>query len=196
MTETSLPSWFFSSVFIEGPVTLADQCTDAMVVELLTNGHESITMRTIATRIRCDPSTLHHAFGGRIGFRDAVISQFASRYANWLRGTHNGELVRLPLDADELHAVRVWNAVYELAAGAERSGYVAPIEAVAAAEAVEADLLAWRLDIATTALTPVAVAALLATARAVRSAMAHPVDPLPRSVALAIVEGVRSQFIH
>ncbi|HZP14443.1 MAG TPA: hypothetical protein VFA96_01370, partial [Nocardioides sp.] len=99
-------------------------------------------------------------------------------------------------EADELHAVRAWSAVYEWAVGAERGGCLAPIEAVAAAEASEADPLAWRLDIATTALTPVAVAALLATARAMRLAMAHPVDPLPRSVALAIVEGVRSQFIH
>lgn len=195
MQPQPIPSWYFTSSFIAHDGSIAGSYADAAVLELLGGGAERLTMAAIARQLNCTPSAIHQMSGGRVEFLRSVARSFATRYRNWLRVAPGTGWARLPIGDDEIHAVRCWLALSELAAAEARAGRPACLEIVDQTDDSEADTLAWRLNVTTESVRWEAVDGTLAAVRGIRAAMAAE-NPLGIDQALPILQVLRSQLTN
>ena len=195
MEPAPFPSWYYRSRFVAADGSIDGSYADAIVVELLRGGPERVTMRSVAAHMNCTPSAVTHASGGRAGFLEMVVRCVGIRYANWLRaGSGSGTLFALPLHADEVHAVRVWRTLSEIAQGEERAGRPYLIELVEAFNAADADALDWRLNVPAAEVCWAKVPAVLAAVRGLREGMVCSRNPLPLANAAALMEVLSAQL--
>ena len=95
---------------------------DAVVRLLAQGGLEQIKMTAAARWMGQVPSAVKQRSGGRDGFLRMVTARFGRRWLRWvsLPARDLGTLVRLPDGDDEVHGVRAWSALCEVAAGEAR----------------------------------------------------------------------------
>jgi hypothetical protein len=194
MTESELFGWRTTSDFIGGPTSPASQYADAVVMELLGGGSDLITMRRIAVRLRCTASAVHQMTGSKAAFVATVTRQFGRRYRTWLQGPAGSDWARLPLNAEDVHGLRVWRALSDLAAGHARSGSTDLADVVAEVNRSEADILPWRLRVTPDDVDWAATPAVLASIRGLRDAMIDASDPLDVESARVALNHLRPQL--
>lgn len=187
------PSDFTEPVSCEHAAMYAD----AVVHLLAQGGLEQISMTAAARWMGQVPSAVKQRSGGRDGFLRMVTARFGRRWLRWvsLPARDLGTLVRLPDGDDEVHGVRAWSALCEVAAGEARSGKPELAAIIAAIrrrhrECVE-DNLQFVLDRPPTA---VEIALVDHLGEALRAAVAAPVDPLDPAAAASVVAWVTERL--
>ena len=125
---------------------------DAVVALLETGGTDRVSMGVVARWMGQVPSAVQQRAGGRDGFLLMVGRRFGKRWLAWLsqrdvdaQGT--GGVVRLPRTENEVHGVRVWSALTEIAAGEARADRSGLAEVLASARQDERSVL--ELDLTT-----------------------------------------------
>jgi AcrR family transcriptional regulator len=95
---------------------------DAAICLLAETGVSGLTSRAIASRLRVTPSALSQQ-GGRENLLRLVFFLFADRWENWVDIPPWHDLpARIPESEEEMHGVRVWQALAELARGEALAG--------------------------------------------------------------------------
>lgn len=167
---------------------------DAVVEILLEAGLDQVTMGAVARYLDQVPSAVKQMSGGRQGFLGMVVGRFTRRWIAWVaQPRYDGAArVRLPVEDDEVHGVRVWSALRELAAGEARAGRAELAECVAEAQVKERMMLIAALRGRGIEASDAVVTALLCLADGLRSAVAAPVAPLSpeeaESIAVLVTE--------
>lgn len=132
LTNPDRPSDFAEPTSVE----YAAMYTDAVVLMLAQGGQDRISMGAVARWMRQVPSAVKQMAGGRERFLEMVVGRFARRWRGWasIRGGSDGLVFRLPKEFDEIHGVRVWASLRDLAAGEARAGRTGLAELVAEAD--------------------------------------------------------------
>lgn len=124
-----------------------------------------------------------------------VTQRIAGRWVRWASRPAYGVLLRLPEHDDELHGVRVWSLVREIAAGEHRAGRPVLAEVVAGAEAREREALEFEVAaVLGRRPTQIEVRVLQCFGVGIRTAMTDSVAPLAMSDAQEILEWVTSRL--
>ena len=124
-----------------------EMVADAIVQLLEDTGVTGLTSRAVAGRFRLSPSALTQRAGRAELLRLAFVF-FTRRWSDWVHGdSDSGLLARLPREPEEVHGVRVWHSLAELARGEALSGNPTPHEVLALARDDERALLASRLRV-------------------------------------------------
>lgn len=98
----------------------ADRLTDAVVEALRAGGVERVTLGAAAREMGVSSQATHKLAGGRAEFLGQVVATFLSRRWAWMT-TGDGP-ARIPTSEEELHGLRVYRLLVELAAGEHRAG--------------------------------------------------------------------------
>ena len=67
------------------------------------------------------PSSVIQRVGGKARVLEIIVGRFGDRWLDWAAWPCTGDGLRLSTDECEIHAVRVWQALAELASGAARA---------------------------------------------------------------------------
>lgn len=163
---------------------------DALVELLEAGGAERVSMGVVARWMGQVPSAVQQRAGGRNGFLLMVLRRFTKRWLTWTT-QRDINVVRLPACEDEVHGVRVWSVLTEIAAGEARAGRSEPAEVVASARRDERSIL--EVDL-TTALgrrpTCHEVTLVQCLADGLRRALVTAVEPLDIAAAQAAAQWV------
>ncbi|GAB2968911.1 hypothetical protein [Nocardioides montaniterrae] len=110
-----------------------DVATDGVVELLRKGGIEQITMSAVARWKKVTPSAMHHQYGGRARFVEAVVDTFAGRWVRWaiLPAWGSAVPMRMPEEPAECEGVRAWSMIRALAEGERRAVRPAAAESVA-----------------------------------------------------------------
>lgn len=177
---------FIPSAFAE-PASLnhRDIYADAVVELLLDGGTEKVTMASVARSLRQVPSSVSQITGSRKAFLGMVVGRFTGRWARWVaQPDYSGAVrLRLPVADDELHGVRVWSALREIAAGEARAGRPELAKTIAEARPSERLMLLAAFRGRGIEASEVVINALLCLADGLRVAMADPVEPIDLELA-------------
>lgn len=118
-------------------VGLGQAVTDAAIGLLAETGVAGLTSRAVASRLRVTPSALSQQ-GGRKNLLRLVFVLFADRWEAWIDVPPWHDLpARLPATEEEMHGVRVWHALAELARGEALAGNPVPSDVLLDARAQE-----------------------------------------------------------
>lgn len=104
-------------------VGLDDMLTDAAVAVLEDRSVVAVNASALARRLGMSRQSLHDRLWEPTGSRRRVIRltvlTFANRWAGWVQSSWTGDppVPALPRTDDEVHGVRVWAALTELARG-------------------------------------------------------------------------------
>lgn len=124
---------------------LGQAVTDAAIGLLAETGVAGLTSRAIASRLRVTPSALSQQ-GGRQNLLRLVFLLFADRWEDWVDVPPWYDLpARLPESEEEMHGVRVWHALAELARGEALAGNPLPSDVLLGARAQERASIARHL---------------------------------------------------
>lgn len=108
-------------------------------------GVTGLSSRAIAAQMRVTPSALTQR-AGRAELLRLVLVIFSDRWLQWVDVPPWHDLpTRLPQNAEEMHGVRVWHALAELARGEALAGNRVLTEVMAQARQDERQLVAGRL---------------------------------------------------
>jgi hypothetical protein len=171
---------------------------DAVVHLLVHGGVEKVSMTAVAGYIGQVPSAVKQRSGGRNGFLRMVVGRFSDRWLSWVTRPARTlqELIRLPREDDEVHGLRVWSALCELADGEARAGRGDAAEIVARARSEHAALVESGL---TSLLrhdpTATEVALVVHLGDALRRAVAAQIDPLDPAVAADVITWVAHHLL-
>jgi hypothetical protein len=127
--------------------SLAAMIGDAAVHLLVDRGLVDLSSRAIAGYLRVTPPALTQQANRAEQLRLLVVA-IGQRWISWScsGGGGTGLPARLPGTDDELHGVRVWAAVAELARGESARGNPVPSNLLDTFRNEERDLVAWNLD--------------------------------------------------
>ncbi|MEX0426314.1 hypothetical protein AB3X52_01690 [Nocardioides sp. DS6] len=162
---------------------------DAVVTLLADGGFEQVAMGPVARWLEQVPSAVKQRAGGREGFLRMVVGRFARRWLRWATFVPYRAAVplRLPAEDDEVHGVRVWAVLREIAYGEARAGRPGLAELVREAEQRERDSMGRAFSQAGRPLTEIELGAVSCLVAGLRAALVRPVDPLPLHLADEIV---------
>ncbi len=119
--------------------SLNDMLTDAAVARLAEGGAELLTLQSVAAWLGLTRQALSQRLddpnGPRRRMIQLIVLTFGERWLTWVGpGPIHGDLdrppVRLPATPDEIHAVRVWTALTELARSEAARGNPHPLTAL------------------------------------------------------------------
>lgn len=178
-------------------VDAGEEYTNAVVVLLAEGGPEVVSMAAVARYRQQAASAVKQRIGGREAFLLAVVDRFSERWLDWVGRPplHGPVKVRLPQRDDEIHGMRVWRVLREIAAGEARAGRTELAEHVAEADAPQrADLARHLRRVTGRTPTEAELTAMLCLARGLRDAMADQVDPLGLEAAQAALELVADRL--
>ncbi|MBO0842217.1 MAG: hypothetical protein J2O46_03465 [Nocardioides sp.] len=161
---------------------------DAVVEILLEAGLDHVTMGAVARHLKQAPSAVSQMAEGKKGFFAMVVGRFTGRWIRWVtQPDYDGAVrLRLPIEDDEVHGVRVWSALRELAAGEARAGDPRLAEHVAEARNKEQMMLRIALRGRGIEVQESVLTALTCLADGLRTAVADPVAPLAPETAQEI----------
>lgn len=144
---------------------------------LVTGGVDQINMNAVAREMRKYPSAIKQSSGGRAGFLIRVTKEFASRWDKWIYRQMDPANHRPPIPRTvvEIHGVRAWSAIRELAAGEARAGRPAMSEIISRVDVQERSAIAQMIQMTTRReADPVAVMYIWCVARGLRAAVTDP----------------------
>jgi AcrR family transcriptional regulator len=115
---------------MHSPFLRPDACGDAEIIAdyavtlLAERGVARLSSAAIARSMKVTPQALGQQVGGRARIYELLLIAFGRRWLGWsARPGWNSDLpARLPADQDEIHGVRVWQALRELARGELAAG--------------------------------------------------------------------------
>lgn len=170
------PSDFTEPVSIEHAAMYAD----AVVLLLVDGGFEQVAMAPVARRIRQVPSAVKQLAGGRAGFLEIVTRRLGRRWLRWADHLSDPRAMspRLPRAGDEIHGVRVWSLLREIAAGEARAGRTALADIVAQVDAEERSAMLARFRRAGRPLTEAEAVLVSSVAIGLRARMTAAVAPM------------------
>jgi hypothetical protein len=191
MDLSRLDDVFQPSAFAEpASVDHAAMYADAVVRLLASGGVEQVSMGAVARWMGQVPSAVKQRAGGRDGFLRMVTARFARRWLRWvmLPARVPSELVRLPKSDDEVHGIRVWSTLCEVAAGAARAGNTELADIVSYVRREHRRHVADELrQVLRRSPTDIEVVLVEWLGEALRAAVTAAVDPLDPAVARAVV---------
>lgn len=157
-----------------------DMYADAVMELLLEGGVDQVTMASVARALGQTSSAVKQMAGSRRRFLAMVVGRFGGRWAGWAAqpAFRGGVRLRLPVEPDELHGVRTWSVLREIAAGEARAGVPELAEACHESARYERAMLVAALQGRSVEPTDEVVTALLCLADGLRAAMVDPVAPL------------------
>lgn len=124
---------------------LGDMVADAAVRILEQTAVTGLSSRAVAAGLRVSPSALTQR-ADRAELLRLVFVFFVDRWSRWVDVPPWHDLpARLPQSAEEVHGVRVWHALAELARGEALAGNQVPADVIARAREDERLLIANRL---------------------------------------------------
>jgi AcrR family transcriptional regulator len=159
-----------------------DIYTDGAIHVINEQGLGGLTVRALADWMGVTPASVSQRTSRDQLVAD-VVDQFCHRWLQWIddREFEHGVISLLPTNDEELPGVRVWLALLELGRADERTG-----RRVAAARAEERTLL---LRLAGGELSADEVDRLVAVVDGLRLAVCAPVEPMPVTRAMELLEG-------
>lgn len=154
--------------------------TDAVVILLISGGFDQVAMAPVARWMRQVPSAVKQMAGGRDRFLRMVTARFARRWLGWATSIPYRRTipVRLPVEVDEIHGVRVWSVLREIAYGEARAGRTSLAELVAETEESEQAALIHALTRSGRQPTDAEAALVSCLVAGLRSALVRPVRPM------------------
>ena len=153
---------------------------DAVVILLAGGGFDRVAMGPVARWLDQVPSAVKQMAGGRDRFLEMVIGRFARRWLRWATFIRFGQVipVRLPARDDEIHGVRVWSLLREIAYGEARAGRPSLAELVADVDEAEHAALVRELARSSREPTEAEAALVSCLVAGVRAALARPLRPM------------------
>jgi hypothetical protein len=126
-------------------IHLGDMVADAAVRILEQTAITGLSSRAVAAWLRVSPSALTQR-ADRAELIRLIVIFFVDRWSRWVDVSPWHDLpARLPHSAEELHGIRVWHALAELARGEALAGNPVPAELITQAREDERLLVRDRL---------------------------------------------------